>query len=64
MELPNISLVIAPDGIRPTSYTVWVDDKPWCTTQDDDEGLKLAIAVQKLTCLRNMSEEPRSLKNG
>lgn len=33
----------------PDKYTVLIDDAPFCHTTDDDEGLKLQIAVAKLS---------------
>ena len=29
-------------------YQLWIDNQLWCTTQSDDDGMKLAIAIVKL----------------
>ena len=35
-------------GVLVNNYRVLIDDEVWCETNDDHEGLKLMVAINKL----------------
>ena len=47
-------------GINQNSYTILVDGKIYCTTSNDDDGLKLMIAVALLKGTQNETKTPNS----
>ena len=49
----NVKLVIEP-GVKINRYSVQIDDQEWSWTTDDDEGMKLAIAIEKLKAQKEL----------
>jgi len=41
-------------GVRINRYSAQIDNQEWCWTTDDDEGLKLAIAIEKLKAQKEL----------